>query len=457
MTTNKQILALVMTTALVTSATVVVGARGAAAEPTEISSCTVIDESEEYVLSGDVTRTQTDGNDPEPCIEIRADDVTLDGAGHTVSTEGGTAISVGANSTLQNVTLHDVILRGEGENVRFDSVVDGELVNVTSDESREAVGIVVVDSEEIRIRDSTITSGGNTGRPLIVRSSERISIVNNTFPESPRPNVLEQTNESTVRGNEFVGAAAVWIRGGSDNLVIRNRAVRGSSSATTMFSTTGEGNAIVNNTIESEYPTGISVGGDNNAVRGNDVTARSFAVSVHGQNNMVTNNYLWGGDGTSFEGGGVTITGGGHEVANNTLGFGTGVEVVNPTGPISVHHNRIDAHAHVHVYEEEDVCGPDTMGADAVDLHENTFVAWDGSSQHTAYGVLNEDDDGVLDARNNYWGAADGPSSYEDGNVTDPVTDEPADGNGTSVSEGVRFDPWLDRPNNETATSAASD
>lgn len=440
-----------MATALVTSATVVVGARQVAAEPTEISSCTVIDEPGEYVLTQDVTRTETDENDPGPCIGIRANDVTLDGGGHTVSTDDGTAIGVGSNSTLHNVSLRDVTLRGEGENVRFDSVVDGQLVNVTSDETKEGTAIVVVDSEEIQIRDSTITSGSNSGRPLLVRTSERVSLVNNTFPDSPRPNVLELTNESTVRGNEFEGPAAVSIQGGSDNLVIRNR-------ATTTISTSGEGNAIVDNTIESGYPTGISVSGSNNTVRGNDVTSRSFAVSLHGQNHTVTNNDLWAGDGTSFSGGGVTMTGAGHEVANNTLGFGTGVEIVNPTGPISIHHNRIDAFAHVHLYEEEeDVCGPDTMGADAVDLHENTFVVWDGSGQQNAYGVLNEDDDGVLDARNNYWGAADGPSSYEDGNVTDPVTGEPADGNGTSVSEGVRFDPWLDRPNNETATSESSD
>ncbi|MDA2919472.1 hypothetical protein MYX76_08280 [Desulfobacterota bacterium AH_259_B03_O07] len=44
-----------------------------------------------------------------------------------------------------------------------------------------------------------------------------------------------------------------------------------------------------------------------------------------------------------------------------------------------------------------------------------------------------------VDARSNFWGAADGPS----GGVLDPVTSLPASGSGDSVSTNVRFDPFL--------------
>jgi len=56
--------------------------------------------------------------------------------------------------------------------------------------------------------------------------------------------------------------------------------------------------------------------------------------------------------------------------------------------------------------------------------------------------VLNEDNE-ILDATNNYWGVESSPSSPDGETVTDPSTGTVADGNGSSVSTGVRFDPWL--------------
>jgi len=60
---------------------------------------------------------------------------------------------------------------------------------------------------------------------------------------------------------------------------------------------------------------------------------------------------------------------------------------------------------------------------------------------NTDSGIDHEDSD-VLDARNNYWGAPDGPS----GGVTDPDTGVVADGSGDSIVDDgpVRFDPFLD-------------
>ena len=47
-----------------------------------------------------------------------------------------------------------------------------------------------------------------------------------------------------------------------------------------------------------------------------------------------------------------------------------------------------------------------------------------------------------LDATNNWWGDASGPS----GGVTDPVTGKVANGSGNKVSTNVNFDPWLTKP-----------
>jgi len=58
------------------------------------------------------------------------------------------------------------------------------------------------------------------------------------------------------------------------------------------------------------------------------------------------------------------------------------------------------------------------------------------------YGLYVEDSAVTVDATNNWWGDASGPS----GGVADPVTGRIADGTGDAVSENARFDPWLAAP-----------
>jgi len=55
------------------------------------------------------------------------------------------------------------------------------------------------------------------------------------------------------------------------------------------------------------------------------------------------------------------------------------------------------------------------------------------------YGLYVEDSAVIVDATENWWGDASGPS----GGVTDPVTSTIADGTGAAVSEHVHFDPWM--------------
>ena len=55
------------------------------------------------------------------------------------------------------------------------------------------------------------------------------------------------------------------------------------------------------------------------------------------------------------------------------------------------------------------------------------------------YGLYVEDSTVTVDATNNWWGHASGPS----GGVADPITSTIADGTGVAVSEHVHFAPWL--------------
>lgn len=87
--------------------------------------------------------------------------------------------------------------------------------------------------------------------------------------------------------------------------------------------------------------------------------------------------------------------------------------------------------------EDSHICGNAEYGVDAES----------GTDEETGEGDL----PGGATATNNYWGAANGPSSYGDPEepYEDPETGEPADGDGDAIPEGlepgvsnVRFDPF---------------
>lgn len=475
---SRRVFAVVMTLALVASATVVVGAGQAAAEPTPIEECRVIDEPGEYVLTQDLAHGGSFSDEPGPCLSIQASDVTIDGNGHSVKAEAntkrggaGVAIVVGGASTVQNVSIRDVTASGTNEAVRLENVTGGQLTNVTTlphdaNEDMSSEGVIIRDSREITVRESTIRAGFHAPAAFSVSGSERITIVDNTFTgefHGSDGGIYVRANESTFKNNEIdtVYGSGVYVDG-ADNLVAGNRIEsRREIAFDEMIEVSGRDSAVVNNSLTAERG-GIGVSGQNHTVAENDVTlitdGRQTGVDLDGVNHTVESNRITGNVTT-----GVAIAGGAHEIAHNDIdvnrtgldGNSTGVLVEQLSGPVSVHHNRIDAHGRVH-QQDLQVCVPNPE-ASTVDLHENTFVTWDGEHRESAYAVLNENEDAVINATNNYWGASDGPSSYEGGNVSDPVTGEPADGSGGEVSESVHFDPWLDQPNNETGPSESSD
>ena len=74
--------------------------------------------------------------------------------------------------------------------------------------------------------------------------------------------------------------------------------------------------------------------------------------------------------------------------------------------------------------------------ADADVTEDDLHLSYNAIAGNDMYGVYQEGD-GVLDATLNYWGASDGPSTYdaEDAPVSDPVYGHVADGGGDAVSE----------------------
>jgi len=96
---------------------------------------------------------------------------------------------------------------------------------------------------------------------------------------------------------------------------------------------------------------------------------------------------------------------------------------------VTIEYNRI--------YENEyGICLESVAGGSTVLINFNN-IAGGGN-----YGLYVEDSAVTVDATNNWWGDASGPS----GGVADPVTGRIADGTGDAVSENARFDPWLAAP-----------
>lgn len=82
----------------------------------------------------------------------------------------------------------------------------------------------------------------------------------------------------------------------------------------------------------------------------------------------------------------------------------------------------------------------ETAPADELAVHQNQFL------NNRDAGIINNNAT-TLNATNNWWGDASGPSSPNPDNpVSDPVTGALANGTGDTVSTGVHFDPWLTTP-----------
>ncbi|WP_276279882.1 right-handed parallel beta-helix repeat-containing protein [Halorussus caseinilyticus] len=117
---------------------------------TPIGDCTTVTEPGEYVLTGNVTDGGT-----ETCIEIRADDVTVDGAGHAVDGEsvGQATAGVSVAPGSANVTVRNLTVSRWAFGVRYEGVAGGEIADVTA--RFDADGIHVADSSGVVVRSAT--------------------------------------------------------------------------------------------------------------------------------------------------------------------------------------------------------------------------------------------------------------------------------------------------------------
>jgi hypothetical protein len=373
----------------------------AAAEPTPIASCTTITEPGEYVLSNDIGPTSGE----EPCLLINTNDVTLDGNGFAI--DGVVAVgeffggTFFRGHTFRDVTAHS--LRGE------------LLADVTVVSSDLADGVRAVYFNNLTVTDSRL------GGPVAaIDDTVGVVVTNSTFDGEQGVLLWASAYGSLIENNTFeTNDTAIFIGTTDDytrNVRITNNRfdMRGGTAISTIEESPAivvRDNVITNATVGLDFRAGGVI--DNNTLSENDVGIIVFYTAVSEGGLLIANN----------------------RITDNRVGVFVDADSANPQ-IIRLRGNIINGNSEFGV--------------------RNSFRT---NEYDEDYEML------LLDARNNYWGAANGPSSApaddSDAPFADPVTGRLADGAGDAVSEGntpgisnVRFDPFLTSPPNETDDEA---
>ena len=127
-----------------------------AGSPTDIDACTTITSPGTYELTREVESERR-----ETCIAVRADDVVLDGGGHTIDGESlrarSRAVAVGGSEPRSNVTVRDVGVHNWVYGVAVEDASEVVVEDVRTTQTVE--GISVEDSADVTVADSTATNG----------------------------------------------------------------------------------------------------------------------------------------------------------------------------------------------------------------------------------------------------------------------------------------------------------
>ncbi|MFC3959465.1 right-handed parallel beta-helix repeat-containing protein [Halovivax cerinus] len=295
-------LAIVLVTVAVGAATVGVGGAQTAQSSHTIDGCGVINQSGTYELTGDVTGIDnTDmigGQDTRAvCLDVRADDVVIDGNGHVFDAADDdwqseqSAIHVnGSVDGRQNVTVRNVALTDWPRGILVDNaddvLVDGIDIHVR--ETRSASFEAGVDwgygtSSNVTVRDSrfedtydavsrgdgaNIVVENNTVYGAIQVVGENATVVDNdvrAHPDGSDGRVRVDGTDGLIARNA-IEDGTVEVSG--SGTTVRSNVVRNLSTPVFAMDVSGDDHAVRNNTIENA-PRGLAVGGSGHVLRNN--------------------------------------------------------------------------------------------------------------------------------------------------------------------------------------------
>lgn len=233
-----------------------------------ISSCTTIESSGDYVLTQDIDH-QTGR-----CIIIDADDVTIDGQGHTISgatsenpTQRGLLYTDGvSNLTIKNITVRDWV---EGWGLHLRNVTNLEVTNITA--LNCTVGATIRRGTEITLTDNTVS---NCNGGIALAYPETGTVRNNSITENAAGGMSAYGfQDSEFVGNTIAdnGSQGLYCDFFSDNKVRNNTLSRNGRDGLGLKRS--DNNLISNNTILDNEHDGIDLLYDSsgNRIVGNNV------------------------------------------------------------------------------------------------------------------------------------------------------------------------------------------
>ncbi|PSP95677.1 hypothetical protein BRC84_02915 [Halobacteriales archaeon QS_1_68_44] len=290
--------------------------------------------------------------------------------------------------------------------------------------------VAVVDSTDVTVRNVTLDGAGS----LPVVGSQGVTVEGVTMPAASGGVQFINTQESVVQGAQIKG----------DRFFGTGIAVR---SCTSCLSGAASGNNEVRN-VQVQDAGIVIVDSSNDAITDSEVTGSFFGVALVEtdgttiRRNDISDSFIgalvFNDDPTAAT---TTVA----RLERNTVTDNRrGVYLDAEVGRVAVVENTI-------VRNEVGVSIPGFFFSSS-----ETDPQYNIRRNHLdndEYGVENDRRGFVVDATNNYWGAADGPSSPGAEPLEDPETGALADGSGDAVSRGentgvsnVRFDPFLEAP-----------
>ncbi|NGM70389.1 hypothetical protein G6M89_15490 [Natronolimnobius sp. AArcel1] len=310
-----------------------------------IAQCQSIDTAGAYELTGDI---EASGE----CIEIEADDVSLDGNDHTIS-GSGTGIVANDNST---VTITNVTLSGLDVGIEMTEIEDATVTNTTVEESESSAialggvedatvkyntiegsdesGLVFEDVQGTTIANNTVTSGATSG--IHLADATDTAVENNTLRENDENGMHVVNSEKlVVSRNEVVDNgdededAGIYFSGTTDSHLEANN-LTANAQAALFLEESSEDNDILGNVINvssidgSEHWRGIKIDESSGNIISDSVITGSEQVSIseYGEDliyvdsaeTVVTHNEIYGHAGV-----GIDIRGESNTVDNNFI------------------------------------------------------------------------------------------------------------------------------------------
>ena len=370
----------------------------------------------------------------------------------------GLALARSQNHVLRDNEMRDnrvgmEVVRGYDHDIDRSNTVNGKPVyylrgetGTTVDPDTDPGYLAVVDSVGVTVRDITLTGVG--GLPVVGSTDVTVTDVTVQGDDGIR---LINTKNSEVRNSRVTPD-----RFGSAGIAVEQcfSCVR-----TTDTPADSAGNTVSGNRVSGRFSDGIELDETTDVTVADNTVTDAFTgieadetvrASIRG--NTVRNSF----DGVEVD---CCFTG---EVNANVATIegnvfadnGVGIELDTDDGEVVVRRNAIvDNRVGVEI---DRIFFSDGTESPRYEITRNRI------SGNDIYGVENRRSDDVVDATNNYWGAADGPSSRTADPLADPETGALADGSGDAVSaaapgvSNVRFDPFLESPPSDAPSANAT-